>query len=101
MDTQTAAPTTCTLSPIVALPALATTNLAGFVADCSCGMRMTNTVKSNLEFDLRDHVAYMVGRADRADEKTLAAEIAAASVGCPCGDSLLDCDVCVSKGIVR
>lgn len=34
-------------------------SLDGFEAVCSCGYRMTNAVKSNVEHDARGHVAYM------------------------------------------
>ena len=63
----TTAPATHTVAPIIASPATLEGRLAGFETVCyDCGLRMSNTIRTNLEFDVRDHVAYFETKARKA-----------------------------------
>ena len=52
---QTAAHTTTAPAAFTATTAGA---LKGFSITCSCGLEMRNTVRSNVEADARDHIAW-------------------------------------------
>ena len=51
MDTHTTTPTT-------AAPASQPGALAHFVSICTCGLEMRNTVRSNVDQDVREHLAW-------------------------------------------
>ena len=61
--TTTSSPATCQPGPIVAVAATSAGALAGFESVCTCSLRIANTVRSNVEFEVRDHLAYMAAKA--------------------------------------
>jgi hypothetical protein len=63
MDTTTY-PATHTTAPVIAHAASEPGALPGFETVCyDCGLRMSNTVRSNVEADARDHIAYWEAKA--------------------------------------
>jgi hypothetical protein len=60
----TTQPITHTVAPIIAKAASESGALAGFETVCyDCGLRMSNTIRTNLEFDVREHIAYFEAKA--------------------------------------
>ena len=53
-------------SEITAHGAEASGRLAGFTSVCSCGLDMSNTVRTNVEADVREHLAYWETRNAKA-----------------------------------
>ena len=51
---------------ITAVPASQSGALAGFETRCTCGLLMANTIKWNLEADVREHEAYFAAKARKA-----------------------------------
>lgn len=47
-----------TAGEIVAVAASERGALPGFESRCECGLRIANTVRSNVEQDIREHAAY-------------------------------------------
>ena len=47
-----------TPSPTTAAPASQPGALAHFVSTCTCGLEMRNTVRSNVDQDVREHLAW-------------------------------------------
>lgn len=57
-------PATHTTAPVIAKAASGPGALEGFETVCyDCGLRMANTVRSNVEADARDHIAYWAAKA--------------------------------------
>ena len=56
--------TTHTVSPVSAIPDRTDHGLPGFEATCTtCGLVIRNTVASNVEAEVIDHLAYWTARA--------------------------------------
>lgn len=56
--------TTDTHTPIPTAPIQASGagDLDGFESVCSCGLVMRNTVRSNVDLDVREHLAYFAAK---------------------------------------
>lgn len=51
-----------TCSPIEAIPASAAGALAGFESRCDCGLVIRSSLRSIIEADVREHLAWHAGR---------------------------------------